>query len=56
VTSRGGTSCAPLETFGYVVLRQSGNRPGTLAGVVADVAAHHGLSTDEVVQRLFGDL
>ena len=66
-----------LETFGYVVLRQSGShirlgtrtqpehhltipdhdalRLGTLAGVVADVAAHHGLSKDEVVQRLFGD-
>ena len=29
-------------------------RVGTLAGVVADVAAHHGLSREEVVQRLFG--
>jgi predicted RNA binding protein YcfA (HicA-like mRNA interferase family) len=66
-----------LETFGYVVVRQSGShirlttttrpehsvtvpdhdalRVGTLAGVVADVAAHHGLSRDEVVRRLFGD-
>ncbi len=46
-----------LETFGYVVLRQTGShiRLGTLAGVVADVAAHHGLSKNEVVQRLFGD-
>jgi predicted RNA binding protein YcfA (HicA-like mRNA interferase family) len=30
-------------------------RVGTLAGVVADVATHHGLPKDEVVRRLFGD-
>ncbi len=28
-------------------------RVGTLAGVVADVAAHHGLTRDEVLGRLF---
>jgi predicted RNA binding protein YcfA (HicA-like mRNA interferase family) len=28
-------------------------RVGTLASVVADVAAHHGLSKDEVSRRLF---
>lgn len=26
---------------------------GTLAAIVADVAAHHGLSRDELVKRLF---
>ena len=30
-------------------------RVGTLAGIVADVAAHHGLSKDDVGRRLFGD-
>ena len=30
-------------------------RIGTLAGVVGDVAAHHGLTRDEVIRRLFGD-
>lgn len=29
-------------------------RVGTLAGVVADVAAHQGLTRDEVLGRLFG--
>lgn len=29
-------------------------RIGTLAGVVAEVAAHHGIPREEVVQRLFG--
>jgi predicted RNA binding protein YcfA (HicA-like mRNA interferase family) len=29
-------------------------RVGTLAGVVADVATHHGLTKDEVSRRLFG--
>jgi len=29
-------------------------RVGTLAGVVADVAAHHGLSRDELLKQLFG--
>ena len=28
-------------------------RVGTLAGVVADLAAHHGLTRDEVLGRLF---
>jgi len=28
-------------------------RVGTLAGVVADVAAHHGLSCDKLLGRLF---
>jgi predicted RNA binding protein YcfA (HicA-like mRNA interferase family) len=29
-------------------------RVGPLAAVVADLATHHGLSREEVVQRLFG--
>ena len=29
-------------------------RVGTLAGVVADLAAHHGLSRDEIMKALFG--
>ena len=29
-------------------------RVGTLAAILADVAAHHGLSRDEVAERLFG--
>jgi predicted RNA binding protein YcfA (HicA-like mRNA interferase family) len=66
-----------LESFGYVVVRQSGShirlsmsaqpqhsltipdheslRVGTLAAVIAEVAAHHGISREEVVRRLFGD-
>jgi predicted RNA binding protein YcfA (HicA-like mRNA interferase family) len=28
-------------------------RVGTLAGVVADVAAHHGLTREQVLERLF---
>ena len=29
-------------------------RVGTLAGVIADVAAHHGLTRDEVLEHVFG--
>jgi len=29
-------------------------RVGTLAAILGDVASHHGLSRDEVVQKLFG--
>ena len=29
-------------------------RIGTLAAILADVAAHHGLSLETVVERLFG--
>ncbi len=29
-------------------------RLGTLAGILADVGQHHGLSRDEVAQQLFG--
>lgn len=28
-------------------------RVGTLAGVVADVAAHHGLTREQVLERIF---
>jgi hypothetical protein len=27
---------------------------GTLAGILSDVAAHFGISRDELVQRIFG--
>ena len=29
-------------------------KAGTLAGILSDVAAHFGISRDELVQRLFG--
>ena len=29
-------------------------RIGTLAGILGDVAAHHGLAREELVERLFG--
>jgi len=29
-------------------------RIGTLAAILADVAAHHGLSRDALIERLFG--
>lgn len=29
-------------------------RVGTLAGILADVAAHHGLSREALVEKLFG--
>jgi hypothetical protein len=38
-----------LGALGYEVAL----RVGTLAGVVADVAAHHGLTREQVLERLF---
>jgi predicted RNA binding protein YcfA (HicA-like mRNA interferase family) len=36
------------------VPRHAAVRVGTLSGMLADVARHHGLTRDELAERLFG--
>ncbi|MBI5891240.1 MAG: hypothetical protein HZB47_11285 [Nitrosomonadales bacterium] len=48
-----------LEQLGYQATRQAGShadplRIGTLASILADVAAHHGMARDDLIQKLFG--
>jgi predicted RNA binding protein YcfA (HicA-like mRNA interferase family) len=35
--------------------RHAALRVGTLAAILAEVAVHHGLTRDELVERLFGE-
>lgn len=41
-------------THDVTVPRHNPLRIGTLAGILRDVAAHFGLTRDEVIERLFG--
>lgn len=47
----GGELVKRLGRLGYRVTRQS---VGTLAAIIADIAAHQHLERDELVRKLFG--
>jgi hypothetical protein len=43
-----------LRKFDYQVTRQNPIKLGTLSSILADIAAHFGLTKEETAEKLFG--